>query len=272
MKGSRETLGDGHNKGMSRPCFDLLWMQMELGGAVALVTGAARNIGRAIALELAAAGAAVIVNAKTSQVEAQGVADEIEASGGRATVMIADVTDPAAVAAMIAETVERYGRLDVLVNNAAVRDESLFGDMTFARWHAVLAVVLDGAFLCTQSALPHLRASGRGAVVNLGGLTAHTGASHRAHVVTAKAGIVGLTRALAHELSAEQITVNCVVPGLIETVRAGKPPTHRAGKTTLVGRNGTPGDVAGTVRWLAGPAARYVTGQTIHVNGGVYLS
>jgi len=246
-------------------------MQMELGGAVALVTGAARNIGRAIALELAAAGAAVVVNAKTSQAEAGEVAREIEASGGRATVAIADVTEPAAVTAMIAETIERYGRLDVLVNNAAVRDESLFGNMTFARWHGVLAVVLDGAFLCTQSALPHLRASGRGAVVNLGGLTAHTGASHRAHVVTAKAGIIGLTRALAHELSAEQITVNCVVPGLIDTVRAGKLPAHRAGKTTLVGRNGTPGDVAGTVRWLAGPAARYVTGQTIHVNGGVYL-
>jgi len=243
----------------------------ELAGSVALVTGAARNIGRAIALELARAGAAVVVNAKTAHAEARALVAEIEAHGGSAAAVLADVTDPSAVERLIGEAIERFGRLDVLVNNAALRDEASFEEMSFAQWRAVIDVVLDGAFLCTQAALPHVRGSGHGSIVNIGGLTAHTGAPRRAHVVTAKAGIVGFTRALAHELSGEGITVNCVVPGLIDTARAGALPSHRAGKATLVGRNGTPEDVAATVRWLVGPAARFVTGQTIHVNGGAYL-
>jgi 3-oxoacyl-[acyl-carrier protein] reductase len=143
--------------------------------------------------------------------------------------------------------------------------------LVFARWQAVLHVVLDGAFLCSQAALPHLRASGRGTIVNIGGLTAHTGARNRAHVITAKAGLVGLTRALAHDLAGDGVTVNCVVPGLIDTVRGGADPSHRAERVTLVGRKGTTDDVAATVRFLAGPGARYITGQTLHVNGGLYL-
>jgi 3-oxoacyl-[acyl-carrier protein] reductase len=245
---------------------------MELEGSVALVTGAARNIGREIALDLARAGAAVVVNAKASGEEARAVAAEIEATGGRAAAILADVTDQGAVARMIAETIERFGRLDVLVNNAAApRDEAPAGELSFTKWRAVLAVVLDGTFLCTQAAFPYLRASGHGAVVNIGGLTGHTGAKNRAHVVTAKAGIAGLTRALAYDFSEDSITVNCVVPGLIETTREGAQPSHRANRTTLVGRQGKPEDVAATVRWLAGPAARYITGQTIHVSGGLYL-
>jgi 3-oxoacyl-[acyl-carrier protein] reductase len=246
-------------------------MEAELQGAVALVTGAARNIGRDIVRAFANAGAAVVINAKSSGAAAAELAAEIESNGGRAMAILADVSDPADVERLIAETVARFGGLDILVNNAALRDESPFAELTLARWRAVMQVVLDGAFLCSQAALPHLRAGGRGAIVNIGGLTAHTGARNRAHVITAKAGLVGLTRALAHDLSNDGITVNCVVPGLIATQREGAEPSHRAARVTLVGRRGAPDDVASAVRWIAGPGARYITGQTLHINGGLYL-
>jgi 3-oxoacyl-[acyl-carrier protein] reductase len=246
-------------------------MEAELQGAVALVTGAARNIGREIALTFARAGAAVVINAKSSAAQAAQLAAEIEASGGRALVVLADVSDPADVQRLIGETVAHFGRLDILVNNAALRDESPFAEITLARWRAVMQVVLDGAFLCSQAAQPHLHAGGRGAIVNIGGLTGHTGARNRAHVITAKAGLAGLTRALAHDLSSDGITVNCVVPGLIATQRDGAEPSHRAARVTLVGRQGVPDDIASAVLWLAGPGARYVTGQTLHINGGLYM-
>jgi 3-oxoacyl-[acyl-carrier protein] reductase len=243
----------------------------ELDGCVAIVTGAARNIGRAIALDLAAAGAAVVVNARTSEAEAQAVAREIEAAGGRALAFIADVTDEAAVGRMVAAAVARFGRIDILVNNAAVRREQAFTEMSLAAWREIHAIILDGAFICAQACLPQLGASGAGAIVNIGGLTAHLGANRRAHVVAAKAGLVGLTRALAHELAGQNITVNCVSPGRIATARRGpEPNAHRV--PSLTGTSGAPDDIAATVRFLAGPRARYITGQTIHVNGGAYLS
>jgi 3-oxoacyl-[acyl-carrier protein] reductase len=238
---------------------------------VALVTGAGRNIGRAIALALARGSAAVIVNVRANEDEARSVVREIEAEGGQAVAIAADVTDREAVDSMIARVGQRYGRLDVLVNNAAVREESPIDQMEFESWRHALAVCLDGAFHCTQAALPLLKASGQASIVNIGGLTAHTGAARRVHVVTAKAGLVGMTRALAAELSPQGITVNCVSPGLIDTSRTGKAPHHHAAQRTLVGRAGLPEEVAEAVRWLASPAARYVTGQVIHVNGGAYL-
>jgi 3-oxoacyl-[acyl-carrier protein] reductase len=245
---------------------------MELKGRVALVTGAARNIGRAIALELAAAGASVVVNARSSQGEVDAVVSEI-GEGGMAH--LADVTDRPAVDAMIAATLHRFGRLDILVNNAAVRGEKPFESLDYATWRSVLAICLDGAFHCAQAALPALKASGMGSIINIGGLTAHTGASERAHVVTAKAGLVGLTRALAHDLAPFAITVNNVSPGMMDTVRGSsagnQQPKHHATHQPLVGRRGQPIEIATTVRWLAGPGGRYVTGQVIHLNGGTYL-
>ncbi len=246
-------------------------MEAPMHGSVALVTGGARNIGAQMVRAFAEAGAAVVINAKTSVDEANALAAEIEAHGGRAKAILADVTDPASVERLIAQTVAAFGRLDILVNNAAVRDEAPFAELTYARWQSVLMIVLDGAFLCSQAALPHLIAGGRGAILNIGGLTAHTGAKHRAHVVTAKAGLVGLTRALAHDLSPDGVTVNCIVPGLIATERAGGEPAHRKDRTTLAGRYGRTDDIASAACWLAGPGARYVTGQTIHINGGLYL-
>jgi 3-oxoacyl-[acyl-carrier protein] reductase len=233
----------------------------ELQGKVALVTGAGRNIGRAIALELAAAGAAVVANARSSRAEVDAVA---AATGGLA--VLADVTDPAAVERMVAQALERFGRIDILVNNAALRAVEPLERISYERWREVTGVILDGAWICARACLPHLRG---GSIVNIGGMSAHTGAAGRPHVVAAKAGLVGLTRALAHDLAAQDVTVNCVVPGLIETVRSS-PSVHRV--ESLLGRRGTPREVAAAVRFLAGPGARYITGQTLHVNGGGFLS
>ena len=245
----------------------------ELNGKVAIVTGAGRNIGRAIALALAEGGASVLVNARSNRAEADAVAHEIETAGGKALVHIGDVADAAQVQAMAEIAAMHFGRIDILVNNAALRREKPFAEMSYAEWREIMNVTLDGAFHCVKACLPHLKKSGAGTVVNIGGLSAHTGAKDRAHVVTAKAGIIGFTRALAHDLAADGITVNCVVPGLIGTPRAkDKPePAHHLTHQTITGERGRPEDVAAAVRFLCGPGARYVNGQAIHTNGGAYL-
>jgi len=246
----------------------------ELTGKVAIVTGAGRNIGRAIALALAEGGAFVVVNARSTRAEAEAVAREIEVLGGKALVHIGDVADAAAMQAMADRTTKHFGRLDILVNNAALRREKPFAEMDHAEWREILNVTLDGAFHCVKACLPGLRESGAGSIVNIGGLSAHTGSKNRAHVVTAKAGIVGLTRALACDLAEDRITVNCVVAGLMGTPRPNdkQEPAHHLTHQTVTGERGRPEDVATTVRFLCGPGARYITGQAIHTNGGAYLS
>ncbi len=243
----------------------------ELAGKVFLVTGGARNIGRAIARSLAAGGASVMINAHSSRAQAEETVRMLEAAGAQAAFHLADVTDPAAVHALVAATAARFGRLDGVVHNAAVRAEQPFETITFEEWRRIVAVILDAAFLCAQAALHHLRSAGGGSIVHIGGETGHQGAAHRAHVVAAKAGLAGLTKALALDLAPDHVTVNCVVPGRIETVRglpgAPEAPTHRRGAPP-VGRLGQPGEIAAMVRMLCGPDARYITGQSIHVNGG----
>jgi len=243
----------------------------ELQGLVAVVTGSSRNIGRAIALALAKGGAAVIVNARSSVQDAAGVVEEIRHAGGRAAVQVANVGDPDGAAALIAAAVTQFGRLDILVNNASVRREMDFADLDYREWRDIMATTLDGAYLCSRAALPHLIAAGSGSIVNIGGLSSHTGAPRRAHVVAAKAGLAGLTRALAHDLAPHNVTVNCVAPGLIETARTGPEPAHHQKLATPLGRKGTPEEIATLVRFLCGPGSRYITGQTIHANGGAYM-
>jgi 3-oxoacyl-[acyl-carrier protein] reductase len=242
----------------------------ELQGKVAIVTGAARNIGRAIALDLAKGGAHVALVGRSDVAGLDSVAAEIDEQGGAALVVQADITKPDDVKRMIAETLAKFGRIDILVNNAGIRPEAPLAEITLEDWRKVIAVSLEGPFLACQAALPALEQS-KGAIVNIGGLTAYTGAAHRAHVVSAKAGLDGLTKALAVELAEKGITVNLVSPGMIDTARAGADPHHRKGRTTPLGRRGTPEEVAAMVRHLAGPNGRYITGQTIHVNGGTFL-
>jgi 3-oxoacyl-[acyl-carrier protein] reductase len=244
-----------------------------LAGRVAVVTGGARNIGRAIALELANAGAAVVVNTKSSAKQAEDVVRSIEASGGKGLAHLADVADPDAVAGLLKSATSKFGRIDILVNNAALRRETAFEKLEWQEWRNVLSIILDGAFLCASAALPHLLESDLASIINIGGMSAHAGSPGRAHVLAAKSGLVGLTRALAHDLSPKGITVNCVVPGLIATERdksAGTPALHRT-HATLLGRRGTTEEIAHLVRFLCEPSARYITGQTIHANGGAYL-
>ena len=243
----------------------------DLQGRVAIVTGSARNIGRAIARTLAAAGAAVVINAKSSAAEAEAVARDIRDAGGKATAKLADVGIPDGAESLIATAVESFGRLDILVNNAAVRREMDFDKLDYQEWRDIIATILDGAYLCAHAALPHLIKAGGGSIVNIGGLSSFTGAARRAHVIAAKAGLVGLTRALAHDLAPHGVTVNCVAPGLIDTARRGPEPSHHATHATLAGRRGTPEEIAAVVRFLCGPGARYITGQTLHANGGVFM-
>jgi 3-oxoacyl-[acyl-carrier protein] reductase len=245
----------------------------ELAGKVAIVTGAGRNIGRAIALALTADGASVVVNARSNRDEAEAVVREIEAKGGKALVHIGDIADANAVQAMADAAAKQFGRIDILVNNAALRREKPFAEMTYADWREVMNVILDGTFHCVKACLPYLKASGAGTIVNIGGLSAHTGASDRAHVVTAKSGIIGFTRALAHDLSGDGITVNCVVPGIIGTPRPKNTPepAHHLIHRTITGERGKPEDVAAAVRFLCSPSARYINGQALHANGGAYF-
>lgn len=245
----------------------------ELAGRAAIVTGSSRNIGRAIALDLAAGGAAVLINARRSQDEAKAVVADIESRGGRAALHMADVTVPAEAAALVEAAVAAFGRLDFLVNNVSERGQSPLGEMSFDLWRSVLASTLDAAFLCTKAALPHLIASGGAAVVNIGGVASHAGFPERAHVAAAKAGLCGMTGALAPELAPHGITVNCVVPALINTDRGGGeiPPLY-ARRAIPMGRTGEPEEVAALVRFLCGPGARFISGQTMHVNGAWYVT
>ncbi|HLJ01627.1 MAG TPA: 3-oxoacyl-ACP reductase family protein [Bradyrhizobium sp.] len=248
-------------------------MTTELAGKVAIVTGAGRNIGRAIALALANDGASILINVRSNSNEAEAVAREVEAMGRKALVHIGDVANADQVRAMAEMAAKQFGRIDILVNNAALRREKAFADMTYAEWREIMNVTLDGTFHCVKACLPYLKQSGAGTIVNIGGLSAHTGAKDRAHVVTAKAGIIGFTRALAHDLAPDGITVNCVVPGLIGTPRpkSAPEPAHHLIHQTITGERGKPEDVAAMVRFLCGGAARYFTGQAIHANGGAYL-
>lgn len=243
-----------------------------LEGKVALVTGASRRIGRASALGLARHGADLVITARSARDEIEAVAEEIRAMGRKATVAMGDVTQETDVARMAGEAKAAFGRIDVLINNAAVRRQAPFLEMTLAEWREINAVILDGAFLMSRAVLPIMLENGGGTVVNIGGMTGHTGAKARAHVCAAKAGIVGLTKAIAVEFADQGITANCVVPGKIggqRSATSGASPD--VGAEIPLGREGEIEEAAGMIVSMCLPHARFMTGQTVHVSGGLYM-
>ncbi len=245
----------------------------ELNGRVALVTGAAKNIGRAIALELAAAGAKVAINTRASRTEAEAVAQEIRAAGGAAAVYIADIANADAVRQMCTAVATELGTVNILVLNASVRREIPFTEMTFDEWRQVMAISLDGSFHCVKAVLPGMIAGGGGNIITLAGDTALNGAVGKVHSSSAKSGLAGMTRALARELGPKGIRVNCVSPGHFDTTR----PAHRTARPSMhdnipLARLGAPAEIATTVRFLCGAGGGFITGQTVHVNGGQWVS
>jgi len=250
-------------------------MNEDMKGLVALVTGASRNIGRAIALALALQGARIVIHVARDVDAGEETANAIRQAGSEALVVSGDLSSPDIVRTVVADAAKVFGRLDIVINNAAIRPEAPIETLSYEAWREVMGVCLDSVFLVSQAALSYLERSERAVIVNIGGMTGHTGAARRVHVVAAKAGLVGLSKGLAHELSPRGITVNCVVPGLIDTVRVGgkgKTPHHHDTSINLVGRKGRPDEVAEAVAFLCGGNSRYITGQTLHVNGGAYLS
>lgn len=247
---------------------------MTLEGKVALITGSGRNIGRATAIELARRGANVVVNARSNQAEAGSVVAEIESLGSRAIAAIADVGVQEQVDAMMADAMAAFGRVDILVNNAGLRAADPITEMTLEQWRSVLAVNLDGPFYCSQAVIPGMIERGWGRIINVSGLNAFKGRADWAHVCASKMGALGLTRALAAELAEHNILVNHIVPGAFDTTPppgqadsfAGPAATRAVG--IPVGRLGLPEEIATTCAFLASDESSFITGQTIHVNGG----
>jgi 3-oxoacyl-[acyl-carrier protein] reductase len=241
-------------------------------GKVALVTGSGRNIGRATVLQLAAEGANVVVNSRSNQAEADAVAQEARALGVKALSILADVASKAQVDSMVSRTMSEFGRIDILINNAAIRPHKPFTELSLEDWETVRGVVLDGAFYCTRAVIESMVANHYGRILFFTGEGAFSGGAMRAHVSAAKMGLVGMARSLAVEFAPHNIRVNVVCPGSIDTSRAN-PEWYqgRAPSATGIplGRQGTPDEIAATCLFLVSDESGFITGQTIHANGGV---
>ncbi len=247
----------------------------EASERVALVTGGARGIGRAIALRLAQDGIAVAINYRGSADAAAEVVEQITAAGGRAVAIVGDVAADGEAAKLITETVAQLGRLDILVNNAGITRDNLTMRMSEADWDAVLTTNLKGAFLCAKAALrPLLKARESGRIISISSVVGLMGNAGQANYAAAKAGLIGLTKSLAKEVASRGITVNAVAPGFISTDMTATLPDdvqEAAKKLIPLGQFGEPADIANTVAFLASPAARYITGQVISVDGGMAM-
>lgn len=241
----------------------------ELKGKVALVTGATRNIGRAIALSLAAAGATIAVNSRTSKEAGDKIVAEIAAKGGQAAVFVGDVADEGAVKAMVDGIMKKFGRVDILVLNASVRKQTPFTEMSFEEWKGIMAISLDGSFHCAKACVPSMIKNGGGSIVVLGGMMALAGAKNRVHGSVVKHGLVGMTRALAVDLAQYGIRTNCISPGQMNTGTGSEIlPSPAPSPQVPIGRKGEPEEIAAVVRFLCSPSSSFINGQTLHANGG----
>jgi len=242
-----------------------------LEGKTALVTGSGRNIGRAIILKLAEDGANVVVNARTNKEEAEAVAAEARALGVVALPFVADVSERQQVTSMFAAAAEQFGGVDILVSNAAIRPRKPFTELTYADWEWVRGVVLDGAFHVAHAAVPNMVKNGYGRIVFFTGDGAFTGTATRSHVSAAKMGVIGLARGLASEFAPKNIRVNVISPGRIDTSRdmAWYPQGGVTDTSDIpVGRLGSVDDIAAATMFLINDDCGFMSGQTLHVNGG----
>ncbi len=245
-----------------------------LDGKIALVTGASQGIGEAIAKRLAAQGATVVCAAR-SEDKLKAVAGAIEAAGGKADVIVADLSDGASVRAAVATTIERHGALHILVNNAGITRDKLLIQMKEEDWDAVLDTNLKGAWTAIQAATKPMMKQRWGRIVNIASVVGQMGNPGQANYVAAKAGLIGLTKSVARELASRNVTANAVTPGYIETaMTSGLPEDVKAEFTKQIplGRMGTGEDIAAAVAFLASEEAGYITGQTLSVNGGMLMA
>lgn len=249
-------------------------LEMDLEGRVALISGASRGIGRAVALELAAEKAKIIINYKSSEEKAKGVKSEIEGMGGEAELLRFDISSPEEVKAAIKDLIGKTGRLDILVNNAGLTRDNILAIMKESEWDDVLDTNLKGAFLLTKAAIRPMIKARWGRIVNITSVAGQYGNPGQANYSASKAGIIGFTRSVARELAERNITVNAVSPGLIDTEMTDALP-EKAKEAIIsqipMGRIGTPKDVAQAVSFLVSEYASYITGQVISVNGGLYM-
>jgi 3-oxoacyl-[acyl-carrier protein] reductase len=246
---------------------------LSVSGKIALVTGAAQGIGRNIALALASDGADVAicdVNLDAAQI----TANDIEASGRKSLALKANVAASAEVTAMIDTVVEKFGKIDILVNNAGITRDGLILRMKEEDWDLVLSINLKGSFLCTKAALKYMSKQRTGTIINVASIVGAMGNAGQANYVASKAGLIGLTKTTAREYANRGITANAVAPGFIDTAMTqalSENIRQDLAKQIPLGKLGTPEDVANAVRFLASPWASYITGQVIHVNGGMYM-
>lgn len=246
---------------------------MSLNGKIALVTGAAQGIGRDIALALATDGADVAI-CDVNLEAAQKTAGDIEAKGRKSLALKANVAASADVTAMIDQVVEKFGKIDILVNNAGITRDGLILRMKEEDWDLVLSINLKGAFLCTKTALRYMSKQRGGTIINIASIVGAMGNAGQANYVASKAGLIGLTKTIAREYANRGITANAVAPGFIDTAMTQALSENvrvELAKQIPMGKLGTPEDVANAVRFLASPWASYISGQVIHVNGGMYM-
>ncbi len=246
-------------------------MTIDLTGKVAIVTGASRGIGRAVALALGRSGAAVVAAARGDH--AASTAAEIAAAGGQALTVALDLTDPASAPAVADAALARFGRIDILVNNAGITRDQLLMRMKREEWDEVVSTNLTGTFLCTQAVLRTMIRQRAGRIICVSSVVGQMGNAGQANYAASKAGIIGFAKALAREVASRQVTVNVVAPGLIETdMTRSLTEDARVDWTSRIplGRLGTPDDVAAAVCFVASDAAAYITGQVLAVNGGMY--